>query len=138
MIRAYVPTTLGGLREVVASGQLAAPVAAHAVTDAVRAEWRESSEEEWEYEALCLAADDCAELWAEHDVRRRVVLALDLDDADVEPISDDRSDPTQVRLLASVPLRRVAAIHADLSEADAARQDDLCWFATQEVDQLLG
>lgn len=137
MIRAYVPTTMRGLAALSAFGEIAAVPLAHAVTDAVRAEWRESSEEEWEYEALCLAADDCAEAWTADDVRRRVVLAVDLDDADVERAGGDDPDPTQVRVSGAVPLRRVAAIHADLSVEDAERGDDLCWFATQELHLLL-
>ncbi|GGF56659.1 hypothetical protein GCM10011519_33200 [Marmoricola endophyticus] len=139
-VRTYLPTTLRGLAELAASGEVA-PTGGHAVTDAVRAEWQDSSEEEWEYEALCLAADDCAALWAEDDERRRVVLAVDVDAAAVRLAeSGDRTgagDPTEVVVTRAVPLRDVAAVHADLSEADAERRDDLCWFATQELDQLL-
>lgn len=135
-VRVYVPTTLAGLAALVDAGELPGPFVAHAVTDAVRAEWADSSEEEWEYEALCLAADDCADLWEEvpAERRRRVVVALDVPAA----TTADDDDPTLVRVTDAAPLRWVAAVHADLSAADAAADDDLCWFAASEVDQLLG
>lgn len=135
--RIYVPTTLASLAEVLRSGELAAPVHAHAVTDAVRAEWADSSEEEWEYEALCLAADDCADLWGPDDVRRRVVLAADVPDAErADP--DNPGDPTAVVVDQPVPMRRIAAAHADLTVDDAVADEDLRWFATQEIPDLLG
>jgi hypothetical protein len=135
--RIYVPTTLARLAAVVESGEIPAPVHAHAVTDAVRAEWAESSEEEWEYEVLGLAADDCADLWGPDDVRRRVVLAADVSDAErADP--DNPGDPTAVIVDHAVPVRRIAAAHADLTTDDAEADDDLRWFASQEIPDLLG
>ncbi|RLV49877.1 hypothetical protein D9V37_08295 [Nocardioides mangrovicus] len=126
MTRVYIPLTLAGLADLQASGTLAPPLRAHAVTDAVREEWAGASEEEWEYEALNLAADDCPP-------GRRVVVAADV--SVVRP--DDPEDPTLVVVEHEVPLRRVAAVHADLTEVDATQEEDLRWFATQEIPDLL-
>ncbi len=83
---------------------------------------------------MCLAADDCRELWRGDDVRRRVVLALEVPAA--EPVGAE--DPTLVVVAGGVEWSRVAAVHADLADSDATAEEDLRWFATQEVDQLLG
>jgi hypothetical protein len=74
-------------------------------------------EEEDEYLALMSAADACP------DQRRRVVVVAEVADAD-----------------GGVPWRDVVAVHADAAErADVEADDDLGWFAVQEVGvELLG
>ena len=46
-------------------------------------------------------------------------------------------DPTLVDVAADLPLRNVAAAHVD-TEDDPDDDDDLAWFATQEIAHLLG
>ncbi len=78
----------------------------------------ESEDEEDEYAALMAAADRSAERSA---ARRVVVVA--------EVAGLDRP----------VPVRDWVAVHADTDDrgADADPDDDLAWFATQEIDALL-
>jgi hypothetical protein len=76
--------------------------------------------EEQEYAALMAAAAESAELL--DGPGRRVVVVAEVADPD-----------------GAVPLRNVVAVHADPDErpAGADPDDDLGWYATQELDQLL-
>ena len=81
----------------------------------------EGGSEEHEYAALMTAADSSAELVADlaDGLRRRVVIVAEAAGPD---------DP--------IPLRDVVAVHVDPAD-DAAADDDLAWYATQEIDSLL-
>jgi hypothetical protein len=76
--------------------------------------------EEQEYAALMAAAADSADLAG--GAGRRVVVVADVADPD-----------------GAVPLRDVVAVHADPTPrpAGADPDDDLGWYATQEIDGLL-
>jgi hypothetical protein len=76
--------------------------------------------EEQEYAALMAAAADSAALL--DGPGRRVVVVADVTDPDGE-----------------VPLRDVVAVHADPEDrpAGADPEDDLGWYATQEIEALL-
>jgi hypothetical protein len=127
-VRVYLPTTLAALASYVGAGEVGpAPLAAHAVTDDLRSLWPDGSEEEWEYAALGAAADACTGT-------RRVVIAADV--SSTSPLQDP-GDPTAVTLTEPIPMRRVAAVQADLTEADARADGDLCWFAAQEIPEIL-
>lgn len=110
-MRVYAPTTLAGLAELHATGTLAASPDRYVA---------EGDGEEQEYAALVAAAADSAGLAAGG---RRVVVVAELPDG---------ADPD-----ADVPLRRVVAVHADEVEG-ADPEDDLGWYATQEIGTLLG
>ena len=88
------------------------------LTDPVLAE---DESEEAEYAALMTAADASAELVAglPDGARRRVVLVAESAVAD-QPVT----------------WRDVGAVHVD-TEDDAADDDDLAWFATQEIGDLI-
>lgn len=154
--RVYVPTTMRGLRAVVSSDGIGpAPFAAHAVTDAVRTELADGSDEEWEYAAASAAALVSVGLLGDDDPPRRVVVAVDV--PSVRAVASD--DPTLVEVAEAVPLRRVAAVLADSGAAEtdvaAAREavlegaagadrlldrcldHDLGWWAAQEIGALL-
>jgi hypothetical protein len=77
--------------------------------------------EESEYAALMTAADVSAELVAglPDGRRRRIVVVVDTAD-----------------VTSSATWRDVVAVHVD-SDDDADPDDDLAWWATQEVDDLL-
>ena len=109
-MRVYVPATLDALREYVASG--AVPAAAERVV-------APAADEESEYAALMTAADLSAE--SQEPGARRVVVAAEVADPDTE-----------------IPWREVVAVHADPAPraADADPEDDLAWYATQEVADL--
>lgn len=129
-VRIYLPLTRDDLARLVAEGRLAGPLPAHAVTDALRAEWPDGDEEGWEYAALSAAADASRAL-AGAGARRFVVAA---DVAAVVAVPGD--DPTRVEVAADVPWKRVASAHVDVA-AGAEDDEDLAWFATQEIAGLL-
>ncbi len=113
-MRVYLPTTLARLAEEHAAGAMV-------VTDDVVV--AEDETEDAEYAALMTAADASAALLA--GPGRRVVVVAELDR---EP------EPGW-----SVPLKRVVAVHADIEDrpAGADPDEDLGWFATQEIAQLV-
>lgn len=113
-MRIWIPTTLTDL------------ATAHAAGEVPAGEGRLTApeDEEQEYAALVEAAAASAALLVSRGQAggRRTVLVAELGDAD---------DPD-----GAVPMRRVQAVHVDTHE-DAAEDDDLGWFATQEVPHLL-
>lgn len=162
-MRVFIPTTLPALRLALSEQEVGpAPLTGFAVTPALR-EWYASGDlEELEYAAMTEAARASLRLIAgDADApRRRVVLAAELPDAvvDMGPELEDRG---AVRLLAPVPLKKVASGHVDdeaalgdvraavtaLGAADAGDDDarflvdgaeghELLWYATQELRYL--
>ena len=107
-VRVYVPTTLSGLAGFVDAGVV--PGSAEHLTAA-------DDSEEAEYDALMTAAASSAAL-REGPGRRVVVVA---------EVADPAGD---------IALERVVAVHVD-TEDDADEDDDLAWFATQEIPDLL-
>lgn len=131
-VRVYLPLTRSELATAVAARRVATPTTAHAVTDELRAAWPDGDEEQWEYAALMAAAADARPLATAAGERRRTVLAADVDAV----MPDPHSGPTGVRLTGPVPWTRVAAVHVDVAD-DADDDEDLAWFATQEIPGLL-
>lgn len=112
MIRRYLPSTLPRLMEEWGGDGpevLGDPVVA------------EDDGEETEYAALMTAADGSAELLSElpDGHRRRVVVVA-------ETVAED----------GPVTWRDVVAVHVD-DRDDARPDDDLAWWATQEIGDLL-
>ncbi|WP_327735698.1 hypothetical protein OG749_19735 [Streptomyces nojiriensis] len=165
-MRVYVPLTLPRLAEVHRAGELGpAPLPAYAVTPGLR-EWYASDDiEELEYAALNRAALASLRLVAaDADApRRRVVVALDVDDkaATAAPGTDEAA-LGRVALAAAVRLSVAAAVHVDADDAeedvaaavraleaadggdadaqltvDGAEDHDLLWFGLQEIPGLL-
>ncbi|HSU02289.1 MAG TPA: hypothetical protein VLK03_07030 [Nocardioides sp.] len=116
MIRRYLPSTLPRLAEQWDAEQWDAD--GPEVLDAVVAE---DDGEETEYAALMTAADASAELLAGlPDGRRRRVVVVVETGAVADPVS----------------WRDVVAVHVD-DRDDARPDDDLAWWATQEIGDLL-
>jgi hypothetical protein len=117
VIRLYVPSTLHQLGVLHHSGSL------HLGDDVVVAP---DDTEDAEYDALIAAAETSAVLAAELDPgeRRRVVVVAEL-----------------ATLAESVSLSDVVAVHADAVDlpvdADPENLEDLGWYATQEIPDLL-
>ncbi len=111
MTRVYLATTLAGLATVHEGGTLAGDV------ERVVAP---GDDEDSEYAALMTAAALSADLGGPG--RRRVVVVAEPAGADGPVALDD-----------------VVAVHCDPDDraADADPQDDLAWFATQEIPDLL-
>ena len=57
-VRVYVPLTSGRIAELVESGRLVGPLPAHAVTEALQAEWPEADEDDWEFAAMLAAGEE--------------------------------------------------------------------------------
>jgi hypothetical protein len=112
--RVYLPLTVELLAELHAAGEVTV------TDDAVLAP---DDSEDGEYAALMTAADASAALLA--GPGRRVVVVAELDK---EPETGW-----------TIPLRRIVAVHADPEDrpADADPDEDLAWFATQELEYLL-
>ena len=163
MRRVYLPTTLAGLAEAHATGQLAGPRPAHAVTAAVREWYVEGDLEELEYVALTEAAEASLRLLAQDpDVaRRRVVVAADVAELAVQDVDDVRFR-SAVRVSADVPVAAVASVHVDedvavktVAEAiialpgadggdddarfalDEAEATELLWYDVSELGDLI-
>ncbi|MDP3712089.1 MAG: hypothetical protein Q8R60_06345 [Mycobacteriales bacterium] len=162
-MRVYLPSTLPALRRLLDSGELGdPPLPAYAVTGALREWYAEGDDEELEYAALTLAAAASVRLLdADPDaVRRRVVVAADVDDSAVEMVP--KVDRAAVRVTVAVPVRLLQAVHVDdpsaipdvtvaadsVVEADLGSEDaafrveqaeghELQWYATQEIGPLL-
>ena len=162
-MRVYLPASTSGLRALLDTGELGpAPLTAFAVTPGLREWYLDDELEELEYAAMSEAARASLRLLdADPDAaRRRVVVALDAPDDDVE-VRDDL-DRGVVRLRAPVAMRQIASVHVDDTDAEAEvtlaaasiiaadlgdeeaqdRVDDadgheLSWYATQELPELL-
>ena len=107
-VRVYVPSSLELLTTWVGDGEVPWP------TGPILAE---DEDEGSEYDALMAAADVSAELIGGQG--RRVVVVAEVASTG-HPIG----------------LRRVVAVHADVEDFTDP-DDDLAWFATQEIEQLL-
>lgn len=108
MSRIYVPTTLGVLADYVDLGYV--PESADRFV-------APGDDEESEYAALVAAAEASAELLA--GPGRRVVIVAEVTDPD-----------------GSVAMEQVVAVHADTDD-DHDPEDDLAWYATQEITYLI-
>ncbi|MFI0484841.1 DUF6912 family protein [Actinomadura sp. 9N215] len=167
-MRVYLPSTLALLAGVHAAQEAGpAPLAAHAVTPALREWYAGGDQEELEYAAMSAAARGSLRLLAADPAapRRRAVLAAEVPDhlvswaGNAEIGNDDR---TIVEVSAAVPWKWIASGHVDdpsaeadvaaaaaaLPAADAGDDDarftvdgaeghELLWYATQELPHLL-
>ncbi|WP_067453601.1 DUF6912 family protein [Actinomadura macra] len=162
-MRVYLPSTLTLLAAARAAREIGpAPLAAHAVTPALR-EWYAGGDlEELEYAAMTAAARASLRLLATDPSapRRRVVLAAEMPDP-VVTWRGGGTDRSLSELAAAVPWTKIASAHVDeasaapdiaaavraLAAADAGDDDalfavdgaeghELLWYATQEIPHL--
>ncbi|MGW4423571.1 DUF6912 family protein [Streptosporangium sp. NPDC004631] len=145
-----------------------APLTGYAVTPALTEWYASGDTEELEYVALTEAARASLRMLADDRAdgieapARRVVIAADVADTDVT-VGADLEERARVRLAAAVPLSKVAAVHVDEVAAmedveaavaalpaadrgdddarfavDGAEANELLWYATQEISDLIG
>ncbi|MEV7324464.1 hypothetical protein [Streptomyces sp. NPDC093970] len=144
------------------------PFAAYAVTPALREWYLSDDIEELEYAALNRAALASLRLLAADPgaPRRRVVVAVDVPDGTAAADPDRGLDPAalgEVRVTGTVALAKAAAVHVDSDDAeedvtaaatalaaadggdddaqfvvDGAEDNELLWYATQEIPNLVG
>ncbi|MDQ6936188.1 MAG: hypothetical protein M3140_00505 [Actinomycetota bacterium] len=162
-MRVYLPATTAVLADLATSGEIGpAPLTAFAVTPDLRAWYVDEDVEELEYAASGQAVRASLRMVdADPTVaRRRVVVAADVADTDIE-VRDDL-ERGAVRIADVVPLRAVAAVHIDDAEAEAtiaraaavvleadlgsasaqevvddAEGFELSWYAPEELAALL-
>lgn len=162
-MRVYLPATAASLRSLLNTGYLAdPPLTGFAVTPGLREYYLDDDIEELEYAASAQAARASLRLLAADPglARRRMVIAADVADSAIE-VHDDL-DIGVVRVQLPVALAWCASVHcddadaeaavgqaaelidaADLGDADAEEKVDdasgfeLCWYATQEIEDLL-
>ncbi|MFD0685276.1 DUF6912 family protein [Actinomadura fibrosa] len=125
-MRVYLPSTLPRLAAVHAAREAGpAPLAAYAVTPALREWYADGDLEELEYAAMTAAARASLRLLgADPDApRRRVVLAAEVPDQAVAWARGDASlaadDRALVEVSAPVPWQKIASGHVDDAGAEA-------------------
>src|SRR3954451_3057716 len=163
-MRVYVPSTLRQLSVPCNAGEIGpAPLTVYAVTPALREWYVDGDDEELEYAAMAQAARASVGLLAADPAiaRRRVVIAAEVSAVPPADGSVELGD-ARLELRVVVPWTSVAAVHvdavdatplvgkaADLWEAaqngdddavfalDLCEGEDLLWYATQEIPDLL-
>lgn len=161
-MRIYIPTTLTGLRSVVADRAVTPQAGVvFAVTDDLRREYADADDEELEYLALSDAARACLRLLAAADDDEppmRVVIAADVPDAE----SMSHRDRAAARVTGPILWPQIASFHLDgaeaaevvkaatavIDEADLGDDDaefavgsaedlTLAWYAPGEISYLI-
>jgi len=158
-MRVYLPSTLPRLARDLQAGEIE-PVAAYAVTPALREAYASGDTEELEYVALLAAARASLALLADDPQAppRRVVLAAEVPDA----AAIAAEHPAAVAVAGPIPIAKLASAHVDDAEAiqdvakavaalpaadagdddaefdvDQAEGHELAWYASQELPDLL-
>ena len=139
VVRVYVPVGRQDLDDLAATGALAvdrsSPRNAFAVTDELRSRAAGLDLEDLEFAAFSDAvAASAAARSAPGD--RRVVASADADPGWL--LGSDGTPVSGVRLVASVPLSRIASFHVDETAGTAAdaEADDLLWYDATELDEV--
>lgn len=123
-MRVYLPATFSILTELESTGVVSARNGwGFAVTPALREFYTSGDEEELEAIAFDDAAEASLRLLAigdeEQFPHRRVVISVDVEDSNVT-LADDMGESVVKLAPAQVELERVAAMHIDVAEAEAA------------------
>ena len=163
-MRVYVPSTLALLSAACNAGEVGpAPLTAYGVTPALREWYVEGDDEELEYAAMAQAARASVGLLAADPgtPRRRVVIAAEVSAVPPADGSVELGD-ARLELHVVIPWRLVASVHLDAADAvpvvgkaadlweaaqngnddavfalDSCEGEDLMWYATQEIPDLL-
>ncbi|WP_405056238.1 hypothetical protein OG474_26290 [Kribbella sp. NBC_01505] len=163
-MRVYIPSTLRLLDEACHAGEFGPqPLTVYAVTPALREWYAEGEDEELEYAAMTQAARASVGLLADDPgtPRRRVVVSAEVS---AIPPADGVAElgDARLELHVVVPWRSVASAHLDEPRAteivakaaelwaaaqngdddavfalDSCEGEDLMWYATQEIPDLL-
>jgi NTE family protein len=142
LTRIYIPLNASMLRSLSTDGALeGAPLVAHAVTESLQASAPNATMDEWEYAALNHAALTSGAMLTPGE-SRRIVAAADVSSDLVDSAADlaDSATPadsgveSEVSILDSVALKRVASFHVD---DDASQDDALLWYDVTELPVVL-
>ncbi|MGW7686268.1 DUF6912 family protein [Kribbella sp. NPDC054772] len=163
-MRVYIPSTLRLLSVACNAGEIGpAPLTAYGVTPALREWYADGDDEELEYAAMAQAARASVGLLADDSgtARRRVVIAAEVSAVPPADGSVELGD-ARLELHVVIPWRLVASVHLDAADAvpvvgkaadlweaaqngnddavfalDSCEGEDLMWYATQEIPDLL-
>ncbi|MGW6276526.1 DUF6912 family protein [Kribbella sp. NPDC055071] len=163
-MRVYIPSTLRLLDVACHAGEFGpAPLTVYAVTPALREWYAEGDDEELEFAAMAQAARASVGLLAADPgtARRRVVVAAEVSAVPPADGSVELGD-ARLELHVVIPWAAVAAVHLDAAGAagvvgkaadrweaaqngdndavfalDSCEGEDLLWYATQEIPDLL-
>ncbi|HEX5968047.1 MAG TPA: hypothetical protein VFY88_06200 [Intrasporangium sp.] len=139
VIRVYVPIGSRDLDALAEMGALdvdhASPRDAFAVTDDLRSRTAGLDLEDLEFAAFSDAVAASAGARSQPG-DRRVVASADADPAWV--VGGDGRPVSRVRLVASVPMSRIASFHVDeaAGAATEVEADDLLWYDATELDEV--
>jgi hypothetical protein len=163
-MRIYIPSTLQLLDDACHAAEFGPqPLTVYAVTPALREWYAEAEDEDLEYAAMAQAARASVGLLADDPgtPRRRVVVSAEV--SAIPPADGDAElGDARLELHVVVPWRAVAAVHLDAADAaatvgkaaelwaaaqngdddalfalDSCEAEDLMWYATQEIPDLL-
>jgi len=163
-LRIYLPSTLSGVRTALRDGSFAALSAVgFAVTDPLRGEYPDWSEEDLEYLAMQDASRASLRLLAgsaESEPPLRVVIAADVADESLTPRPE--ADRAVIKVDGRIDWSQVASVHVDGADAGAAVREaaavidaadlgdhdaefalgsvedfDLAWYAPGEIRYFL-
>jgi hypothetical protein len=137
-MRVYLAGSAAMLRRLAEGGPADGPIEGFAATESLVHSLGALSEEDLEF-ALSLAAAEAsaAAVGVGPGARgRRYVVVADVDE---DSVVADEDNPGAVTVQASVALSAVDAILADPDDVSlhAGVSDELAWFATQEIEDLL-
>ena len=140
VVRVYVPLSGSAVLRLAESGEIPAepdhPVPAFAVTHELAASGVGLDDEDLEYLAF-VEAVLAAGAARDHSTDRRVVGAADADPGGVQPVPGSLG---AIRLIAPVPLSRVASFHVEEdgahSGAEADVADALLWYDVTELVEV--
>jgi hypothetical protein len=137
-VRVYLAATAALLKELADHAQVAGPLEGFAATESLRRELGDVSDEDLEFALAIAAGESSAAMVGLDDPGRgrRFVLVADIDGADA---SADDATPGAVEVRGPVLLAQVDAVLADPEDIalHAGISDELAWFATQEIGDLL-
>ncbi|CAN5187740.1 hypothetical protein BH09ACT10_BH09ACT10_15050 [soil metagenome] len=130
-MRVYVAATVGDLERLDEDGSFT-PVEVYALSAALTSSDPTVSEEEWEYHLTYVAADASLEL--DHVDPRRVVIV-----AETDALAMSGDDPARVAWEGDLSIDQVVAFLVDVAPDGEGidYDDDLAWFATQELSDLI-
>ena len=162
-MRIYLASTMSALAAALRAGEIGPPpLAAFAVTPALREWYASGDQEELEYAAMSVAARASLRLLSvdAQAPPRRVTLAADVPDNQVSP-AGYADEPAAVLVSASIPVSRLVSAHIDDPAAatdvraavaaiaaadqgdedakftvDGAEGNELLWYAVQELPYL--
>lgn len=137
-MRVYLPSVLAELEVLAGEGSLPDNRLGYAQTTRLSRDLEGLGPEETEFALTSAAAEASLDMLADSGAERgrRVVVVADVS---LDGVVESADAPGVVTVVARVPLSVIDAILVDTADVDVAvgSDDDLGWYATQELASLL-